>query len=128
MSDTTLIQQTATQLYTAIKAGLGDIKLFAAKPSVILFCTILTKASTAVEGFKSNGVSLSSAEKQSVAIAIGRLFVIDVKGATSPDVAEYDSLAVPMIDLLVGFSNELVEVGKKIETKCLSLSCFKKRK
>ena len=37
MSGTTLIQQTATQLYSEMKTGLGDIKLFANKPSVFLF-------------------------------------------------------------------------------------------
>lgn len=128
MSGTTLIQQRAIQLYTGIKTELSDLKTFVNKPNVVLFCTILTKAAAAVEAYKLNDVSLSSAEKQATAIAIGRLFIIDIKGINSPDITEYDVLAVNMIELLIGFSNELVTIGKNIKTKFFSLSCFDKCK
>ncbi len=125
MSDTTLIQQRAIQLYTRIKTEIGDIKAFADKPNAVLFCTILTKAATAVEEYRVNGVKLSSAEKQSTAIAIGKLFITELKGDSSADVAEFELMAVSMIDMLIGFSNELVEIKKDLQIKCSSIKCVK---
>ena len=95
------------------------------KSSVILFSTILTLSTTATKNYKSI-TSLFFAEKQSITIEIGRLFIVDLKGAVSSDVIEYNTFTVTMIDLLFGFSNKLVSFSKKIGAKCLKLSCFKK--
>ncbi len=126
MSDTTIIQQLATQLYTGLKIEVEASKNFVSKPNAFLFSMILTKVASCVESYKANGKNLTSAEKQSVAIEIGRLWITDLKGTDSPDVAEYNILAVPMLDMLIDFSNCLVILGNKLEAKCKTFSCFNK--
>lgn len=122
MSTPTLIQQTAATLYTQIKAEIGDIAAFADKPNTILFCNILTLATTAIEGLNS---ALSSAEKQSIAIEIGRLFIVDAKGVDSSEMNDYNILAVPMIEMLIGFSNKMHSFIKVVKSKLFS--CFKQK-
>jgi hypothetical protein len=51
-------------------------------------------ATAAIEGLNS---ALSSAEKQSIAIEIGRLFIVDAKGVDSLEMNDYNILTVPMI-------------------------------
>ena len=126
MTDPTIIQQYAQQLYDNIKKETRDASSFINKPNAFLFCTILTKAATCVEEYKSNGRNLSSAEKQIIVIEIGRLWITDLKGPNSSELTEYNLVAVPMVDLLVGFSNDLVIIAEKAEKEFFGSSCFKK--
>ena len=104
----TQLSTVAQYVYETLKKTYKEAKSVTSDAALII--DLLAKIAVQVQYFKMGSRSLTSVEKESVAIMAGRLWLIDAKGVNSPIVTLYD-LSAPSV------LRSAIELSKKINTK-----------
>ena len=100
------LQAIAQTVYTQTKTTLTDVlDSYKTSSDAVVITLVITDIIKTVQVYKINGTSLTSAEKESVAVMAGRLLLVDLKGSDSPVLVIYDESAPILI-------KGIVEVGK----------------
>ena len=116
------LQVIAQEIYDQIKLTMTEVK--ASSSELLTVTLVLTNVIKVVQSYriKTSSMSLTSSEKETVAIIAGRLLIADLQGGNSPILIVYDEVAPALIKGIVGVGKFFKE---DIE-KCSIFNCCRK--